>query len=56
MSQGLKGVKVGHGGSEGEYNSPSTDMDALRPSSRMELLAVSRLSDDSRMSESSGGI
>lgn len=48
-SLALKGVKVGQGGNAGEVKSLSIAVEVLRLSSKMELSAVSRLSDENRI-------
>jgi hypothetical protein len=48
-SLALKGVKVGQGGNAGEVKSLSMAVEVLRLSSKMELSAVSRLSDENRI-------
>jgi hypothetical protein len=51
-SLALKGTKVPPDGKAGEVRSVSADRGPFFPSSRIELFVVSRLIEDSRMTES----
>jgi hypothetical protein len=51
-SAALKGTKVPPEGKMGDVKSVSADLGAFRPSSRIELLVVSRLIEESRATES----